>query len=298
MKKMEIWYFIISGFHLFIFIQIWKFIEYFESVIDMNLISKTTNSVMVSYELAKKGFKTLVIDLDPQANSTQILSRTYTLQNQEELVFNKTMMKAIQEENIEDNIVNIMDNLDLLPSYKDFVNYPDFLEIKFLPTESNYKEKRVEYFFKLIQDLDEKYDFIIMDVPPTLSIFTDTALYTTDEVVIVLQTQQRSLDGAEAFMEYLQSIYDKYTNIDFDVVGILPVLMKNDAIVDNQIIEDAKEDFGEDMIFNNVIKHMERLKRYDCKGISDPDKTEKWDVHDKRLHEVYSKVADELIERG
>lgn len=261
-------------------------------------VGKTTNSVMVSYELAKKGYKTLVIDLDPQANSTQILSRTYTLQNHKELVFNKTMMKAIQEENIEDNIVNIMDNLDLLPSYKDFVNYPDFLEIKFLPTESNYKEKRVGYFSKLIQGLDEKYDFIIMDVPPTLSIFTDTALYTTDEVVIVLQTQQRSLDGAEAFMEYLQSVYDKYTSIDFDVIGILPVLMKNDAIVDNQIIEDAKEDFGEDMIFNNVIKHMERLKRYDRKGISDQDKTEKWDVHDKRLHEVYSKVADELIERG
>lgn len=261
-------------------------------------VGKTTNSVMVSYELAKKGYKTLVIDLDPQANSTQILSRTYTLQTTRELEFKNTMMKAIEEENIEDNIVNIMDNLDLLPSYKDFVNYPDFLEMKFLPTEENYKEKRIAYFSKLLSTIDNQYDFIIIDVPPTLSIFTDTALYVTDEVVIVLQTQQRSLDGAEAFMEYLQSVYDKYPSIDFDVVGILPVLMKNDSIVDNQIIEDAKEDFGEEMIFDHVIKHMERLKRYDRKGIYDPDKTQRWDIHDRRVHESYSLVVDELIARG
>lgn len=261
-------------------------------------VGKTTNSVMVSYELAKKGYKTLVIDLDPQANSTQILSRTYTLQNNKELEINNTMMKSIQEENIEQNIVSIMENLDLLPSYKDFVSYPDFLEIKFLPTEENYKEKRISYFSYLLKDIDHHYDYIIMDVPPTLSIFTDTALYATDEVIIVLQTQQRSLDGAEAFMEYLQSVYDKYHSIDFDVTGILPVLMKNDSIVDNQIIEDAKEDFGETMLFNNVIKHMERLKRYDRKGISDPDYTNKWDIHDKRVHEVYEQVVDELIERG
>ena len=261
-------------------------------------VGKTTNSVMVSYELAKKGYKTLVIDLDPQANSTQILSRTYTLQNGKELEFNNTMMKSIQEENIEKNIVSIMENLELLPSYKDFVNYPDFLEMKFLPTEDNYKEKRISYFSHLMKNIENQYDYIIMDVPPTLSIFTDTALYATDEVIIVLQTQQRSLDGAEAFMEYLQDVYDKYTSIDFDVAGILPVLMKNDSVVDNQIIEDAKEDFGEEMIFDTVVRHMERLKRYDRKGISDPDYTTKWDVHDKRVHEVYSDVVDELIERG
>ena len=261
-------------------------------------VGKTTNSVMVSYELAKKGYKTLVIDLDPQANSTQILSRTYTLQNGKELEFKNTMMKSIQEENIEKNIVSIMENLELLPSYKDFVNYPDFLEMKFLPTEDNYKEKRISYFSHLMRNIENQYDYIIMDVPPTLSIFTDTALYATDEVIIVLQTQQRSLDGAEAFMEYLQDVYDKYTSIDFDVAGILPVLMKNDSVVDNQIIEDAKEDFGEEMIFDTVVRHMERLKRYDRKGISDPDYTTKWDVHDKRVHEVYSDVVDELIERG
>ncbi|USS89988.1 AAA family ATPase [Fructilactobacillus cliffordii] len=260
-------------------------------------VGKTTNSVMSAYELANKGYKTLVCDLDPQSNSTQLLRRTYGLQNGKELKINKTMMVAIQEGNIEPAVVNIMDNLDLLPSYQDFTNYPDFLEQKFLPTEPGYKEKRNAYFDQLLKSFQEKYDYIILDVPPTLSIFTDAALYTTDYVVVVLQTQQRSLDGAEAFFEYLQRFYDTYENTDFDVAGVLPVLLKNDAGVDNSILKEANEIFGKDMIFNNIVKHMERLKRYDRLGISEKGKTEKWDFHDTKLHEKYSNLTSEIIER-
>ena len=74
--------------------------------------------------------------------------------------------------------------------------------------------------------------------------YTNTALYTSDFLIIVLQTQQRSLDGAEAFWEYAQTFYDKYPTVDFDIAGVLPVLMKNDSGVDNQIIKDALESFG------------------------------------------------------
>ncbi|MCF7524043.1 hypothetical protein L3X07_15255 [Levilactobacillus brevis] len=58
-----------------------------------------------------------------------------------ELKIDKTMMVAIQEEKLPDAIVEIMNNLYLLPSYKDFVSYPDFLEMKFMPNVPNYKEK-------------------------------------------------------------------------------------------------------------------------------------------------------------
>ena len=78
-------------------------------------------------------------------------------------------------------------------------------------------------------------------MPPTLSIYTDSALYAADNVIIVLQTQQRSLDGAVAFWEYLQTFYNEHSTIDFDILGILPVLLKNNAGLDNQIIKDAKK---------------------------------------------------------
>ena len=109
-------------------------------------VGKTTNSVMVAYQLAKQGYKTLVCDLDPQANATQLLRRTYGLQHDgADLKIDKTMMVALSEQDIKSAIVNIMDNLDLLPSSEDFKSYPDFLEITFMPDKEKIAEKRKEY---------------------------------------------------------------------------------------------------------------------------------------------------------
>ncbi|OAQ00742.1 ParA family protein [Ligilactobacillus aviarius] len=260
-------------------------------------VGKTTNSVMTAYELSKLGYKTLVCDLDPQANATQLLRRTYTLQHNEEMAFPETMMVALKNEDIKPAIVEVMKNLYLLPSHKDFVNYPDFLELKYLANMPNYKERRISYFNNQLKQVQNEYDFIIIDVPPTLSIYTDSALYAADNVIIVLQTQQRSLDGAIAFWEYLQTFYNEHSTIDFDILGILPVLLKNNAGLDNQIIKDAKETFGDDLLFNTIIKHMERLKRYDRLGISEKGKTSKHDFHDEKTHEIYTQLTKEILNR-
>ena len=274
-------------------------------------VGKTTNSVMTAYQLAKLGYKTLVCDLDPQANATQLLRRTYGLQQGTDLQIGKTMMVALTEENIKPAIVNIMDNLYLLPSSEDFKNYPDFLEMKFMLDKekiesgdsttlqsemSKVKEQRIAYFSQQLAKVRDEYDFIIIDVPPTLSVFTDSAIYATDYVIIVLQTQQRSLDGAETFFEYLQQMYNDYANIDFDILGVLAVLLKNNVGLDNQILQDAEADFGKDMLFNQIIRHMERLKRYERTGIAEKGLT-KYDVHDTRLHYIYNKLTKEIVAR-
>lgn len=274
-------------------------------------VGKTTNSVMTAYQLARQGYKTLVCDLDPQANATQLLSRTYGLQNNTELKINKTMMVALTEEDIPSAIVQIMDNLYLLPSSEDFKNYPDYLEMKYMPDKANIdssnsfslqaemdriKELRISYFAKQLAKVESDYEFIILDVPPTLSVFTDSAIYATDDVIIVLQTQQRSLDGAETFFEYLQQMYNDYAEVNFDILGVLAVLLKNNAGLDSQIIKDAEEDFGKDMLFKQVIHHMERLKRYDRTGIAEKGLT-KYDMHDSRLHYIYTQLTNEIVER-
>lgn len=266
---------------------------------------------MTAYQLAKLGYKTLVCDLDPQANATQLLRRTYGLQHETDLQIGKTMMVALTEENIKPAIVNIMDNLYLLPSSEDFKNYPDFLEMKFMLDKekiesgdsttlqsemSKVKEQRIAYFAQQLAKVRDEYDFVIIDVPPTLSIFTDSAIYATDFVIIVLQTQQRSLDGAETFFEYLQQMYNDYANIDFDILGVLAVLLKNNVGLDNQILKDAETDFGKDMLFNQIIRHMERLKRYDRTGIAEKDLT-KYDMHDTRLHYIYNTLTKEIVAR-
>lgn len=205
-------------------------------------------------------------------------------------------MVALSNGNINEAIVKIMDNLYLLPSYSDFTEYPDFLELKYPATEDNYKEKRIAYFKQQLDKVKGDYDFVIVDVPPTLSIYTDSAVYASDEVIIVLQTQQRSLDGAEAFFEYLQRTYDKYPTTNFDILGVLAVLLKNNVGLDSQILDDAENIFGHNMLFHMIIHHMERLKRYDRTGIADKDLSPS-DFHDTKVHYTYLTLTDEILER-
>lgn len=278
-------------------------------------VGKTTNSVMTAYQLAKNGYKTLVCDLDPQANATQLLMRTYVRQNNpneidekkdpslsglthKELKIKKTMMLALSEGNISDAIVKVMDNLYLLPSDDDFTSYPDFLEQKFMPNENNYKEKRIAFFSNELKKVKDNYDYVIVDVPPTLSIYTDSAVYASDDIIIVLQTQQQSLDGAIGLFTYLQKMFDTYPRIDFDVLGALPVLLENRAGLDAQILKDAKKTFGDEGVFKNIIKHMQRLKRYGREGIADKDaQFGKGDFHDIKVHYVYNQLMYEIIDR-
>lgn len=246
---------------------------------------KTTNSTMLAYALSNMGYKVLLCDQDPQANATTLYLKTKALQTDEIVSFNKTLMAAIQEENLAQIVTDITPNLHLLPSFSDFSLYPRFLEKKFPQTED-----RVHYFASLIEPLKANYDFIFIDVPPTISIITDAALYASDYVVVVMQTQERSLAGAEVFTNYLQSLIDDY-DADLDIIGILPVILKNGAAVDLSTLENAKEVFGEENIFQQVVMNMERLKRFDITGITNED------MHDRRVHKVYNDIAEEFIAR-
>ncbi|HWL23360.1 MAG TPA: AAA family ATPase [Ureibacillus sp.] len=247
---------------------------------------KTTNSTMIAYALSNMGYKVLLCDQDPQANATSLYLKTKSLESDEIVSFNKTLMTAIQEEDLGQIVTEVKENLYLLPSFSDFALYPRFLEKKF-PNDST---ARVQYFSSLIKPLKQDYDFIFIDVPPTISIITDAALYASDFVVVVLQTQERSLQGAEVFTGYLQSLIDDY-GANLDIIGILPVLMKNGAAVDLATLENAKEIFGPENLFEHVVNNMERLKRFDITGITNDD------MHDRKVHNSYESIAGEFIAR-
>jgi len=247
---------------------------------------KTTNSTMIAYALSEIGYKVLLCDQDPQANATTLYLKTKALVSDEIVTFNKTLMAAIQEEDLGQIVTEVKENLYLLPSFSDFALYPRYLEKKF-PSDTSL---RVKYFSSLIQPLKEEYDFIFIDVPPTISIITDAALYASDFVVVVLQTQERSLQGAEVFTGYLQSLIDDY-GANLDIIGILPVLLKNGAAVDLATLENAREVFGAENLFENVVNNMERLKRFDITGITNED------MHDRKVHKSYETIAKEFLNR-
>lgn len=247
---------------------------------------KTTNSTMVANELANRRYRTLLVDMDPQGNATNLFLKTKNYLDNEVTVFDTTLMAAIQAKDLSKAVINIKNNLDLLASSADFSLFPRFME-----SISDYNE-RVMYFSSLLEPLKDKYDFILIDIPPTISLITDSALYASDWCVIVMQTHERSLQGAEAFLRYIQNeVIDTFHAPTLDVLGILPVLLKNGAPVDVSTLEAAKEIFGESNIFETTIRNMERLKRYDLTGITNDD------MHDKKVLKVYNDVTDEFINR-
>ena len=63
-------------------------------------------------------------------------------------------------------------------------------------------------------------------------------------------------------------MYDDYNAVNFNILGVLAILLKNHTVIDNQILKDTEETFVDSMVFNRVIRHMERLKRYDRTGIA------------------------------
>lgn len=251
-------------------------------------VGKTTNAVQVAYELSKRGYNTLLMDLDPQANATNILLKTKANFADELAEFDSSLMTAVRNEDLTKSIINITTNLDLMGSAPDFALFPRHMEKLF---KDDYN-KRVEYLSTLIKPVAEKYDFVIIDIPPTISLITDAALYASDWCLVVMQTQQQSLDGAAAFIDYIQDdIINTYKAPNLDLIGILAVLIQAGAPVDETTMKNAIDYFGEENILPTAIHSMQRLKRYGITGITTKQR------YDKKVFAVYKKVTDEILER-
>lgn len=250
-------------------------------------VGKTTNAVMLAYTFATQGKKTLLVDLDPQANATDLLFNTLKKVFLRTPEFKITLAVALRDRNLHNALVNILPNLDLLPSYEDLQTYERFLFTNF---EDDYTQDT--YFAKELNKIKNDYDYILIDVPPQLNKFADSALVASDYVIVILQTQERSLKGAQKYIEHVLTLAEDY-KLSLEIAGALPVLMQNGSELDKDILQEANEIFGDPNVFRNTIKQMARLKRFDRTGITHNMK----DVHDKHVHSVYQNIIKELEER-
>ena len=248
-------------------------------------VGKTTNTYLIAYTLAKMGIHTLVADLDPQANATKTLMLTKSQQEDTVYSIKKTLMVGVQEKDLTDLPVKIMDNLDLIPSYIDF---QDFTKYLYQNTNNEYEETHL--LEPLFNPLKKKYDVILLDVPPFSIEITRNAVIFSDFALISLQTHDDSLSGAEEYVNTLSKLQQEY-QLDIEVIGILPMLHDARNGVDQTIIQSAKDDFGEENVFTNIVTQMARIKRFPINGITDKDR------FDKRVLDKYQQVTDELLSR-
>lgn len=248
-------------------------------------VGKTTNTYLIAYTLAKMGIHTLVADLDPQANATKTLMLTKSQQEDTVYSIKKTLMVGVQEKDLTDLPVKIMDNLDLIPSYIDF---QDFTKYLYQNTNNEYEETHL--LEPLFNPLKKRYDVILLDVPPFSIEITRNAVIFSDFALISLQTHDDSLSGAEEYVNTLSKLQQEY-QLDIEVIGILPMLHDARNGVDQTIIQSAKDEFGEENVFTNIVTQMARIKRFPINGITDKDR------FDKRVLDKYQQVTDELLSR-
>lgn len=253
-------------------------------------VGKTSTTALIAWSLAKSGHKVCVIDFDPQANLTALMIKTFaSLNGGKPATINGSLMTAITNETpLQEIVIPITKGLDIVPNAVDFSIFGSYLSSKY-----DNEQEQVASFRPYVDALRSQYDYIFIDVPPTLQPTNDTAFYACDQLIVVLQTQERALTGAEQFVKYMQSfMIDRY-NAPIDILGILPVLTERRAPVDDAILQAAVEEFGTENIFKNRILIQSRVKRYDMTGITDNDK----DMWDKKVHSSYAAVANEMIEK-
>ncbi|WP_203664729.1 ParA family protein [Lacticaseibacillus sp. 53-4] len=252
-------------------------------------VGKTSTTALVAWSLAKHGKKICLVDYDPQANLTQLMIKTYDVANGKTATIKSSLMTAINEDILlKDIAIPITENIDLIPNAVDFSIYGNYLS-------SHYPEEEAQAaaFRPYIDALRDSYDYIFIDVPPTLQPTNDAAFFACDQLIVVLQTQERALVGAEQFVRYMQGILVDRYHAPIDILGILPVLTERSAPVDKAILESAAEEFGEANVFTNRIHIQSRVKRYDMTGITDNPH----DIWDKKVHHSFDLVAEELVAR-
>ncbi|OZS77305.1 cobyrinic acid a,c-diamide synthase [Tetzosporium hominis] len=244
-------------------------------------VGKTKVSVMTSWEYSNVHNKrVLLVDMDPQGNASTLIARTAGITEIE-----RTIFEGFQDRDLSSVVLKVNDYLDLIPAAVSFKNFSKFLYQNY-PTDLD----QITLLKTLLEPLKEKYDYIIIDVPPTISDYSDNAMMASDYVLIILQAQELSLEGAETYVSYLQFMHDEY-DADIQVLGVLPVLLRAGGRVDQSTVERATELFGEDNVFKSVVKHLERLKAWDVTGIKNEDH------HDRKAHQIFLDVIKEMDEK-
>lgn len=250
-------------------------------------VGKTKTVTMLSYIAAtRKNRKTLVIDLDPQANATSVLAKTGDISQ-----VKTSVTDGVINGNLEPEIIHVIENLDMIAANVKFRNFGKIL-IKMFPDD---ELAQITYLRKLIEPLKEEYDSIYLDVPPTISDFSDNAMMAADHCIVILQTQELSMDGTKTYINYMQYLIDTY-NTKLDIIGILPCMLQPKARVDKKVMHDAEELYGNNVL-HSIVKYQERLKAYDAEGIAMGHmfngKPDHWD---KVAHDLYENILNELDE--
>ncbi|MHA8101938.1 ParA family protein [Aquirufa nivalisilvae] len=214
-------------------------------------VGKTTTAINLAASLAALEFKTLIIDADPQANSTSGLGLNP-----------KEITQSIYEcmvglAKVKESIVSTeLDYLDIIPSHIDLVG----AEIEMI--NLNNREARMHDALAEIKDL---YDFIIMDCSPSLGLITINCLTAADSVIIPVQCEYYALEGLGKLLNTIKIIQSRL-NPNLMIEGILLTMYDLRLRLSNQVVNEVNSHF-KNMVFETIIPRNIRLSESPSFGI-------------------------------
>ncbi|MBN6187291.1 ParA family protein [Aneurinibacillus sp. BA2021] len=237
-------------------------------------VGKTTTSVNLSACIAKEGKKVLLVDVDAQGNATSGIG----------------VEKASVRYCVYDVLINDINTLDaILPTdIEGLFVLPATIqlagaEIELVPVYS--REKRLKKALEVIQD---KYDYIIIDCPPSLGILTINALTAADSVLIPIQCEYYALEGLSQLLNTIRLV-QKQLNRNLYIEGVLLTMLDARTNLGIQVIDEVKKYFQE-KVYGTIIPRNVRLSEAPSHGQSII-------TYDRRSKgaEVYSDLAREVI---
>jgi chromosome partitioning protein len=206
-------------------------------------VGKTTTAVNLASSLAAIEHSTLIVDIDPQSNSTSGLGiepKTVSSSVYEVMVGGMELSDAIRETELP--------FLSLVPSHINLVG----AEIEMVD-----RNERERILAKAIEPVKDQYDFIIIDCPPSLGLLTINALTASHSVLIPVQCEYFALEGLGQLLNTIK-IVRQHLNPDLEIEGVLLTMYDNRTRLSNQVADEVKRYF-DDRVFSSVISRNVRL---------------------------------------
>lgn len=214
-------------------------------------VGKTTTSVNLAASLAAAEKRTLLVDMDPQANACSGLGLNKS--TQERTIYNA----LLGEESARDVLVHTsLQHLDVLPSNTDLIG----AEIELVSAFS--RERKL---LGVLEPLRDDYDFIVIDCPPSLGLLTVNALTAADSVLVPLQCEFYAMEGLSQLMNTVRLI-QKELNPRLKLHGILLTMFDARNNLSHQVSDEIRRHFA-DQVFTTVIPRNVRLSEAPSHGL-------------------------------